>query len=134
MLFEIFKRPKTLFLTTLTLLLLIPQNIFAQSQVLNKQDIHKKMLNATQTRQDNIAKVRTFLTTDKAQKAIKSADMDPARVSSAVSTLSDSELADLASRSEKAQKDFAAGRISDRDILLIVLGIAALVLIIVAVR
>ena len=42
--------------------------------------------------------------------------------------------AQLASRAEKAQADFAAGNLSDRDLLIIVLAVAALVLIIVAVR
>jgi hypothetical protein len=48
--------------------------------------------------------------------------------------LSDAELAQLASRADKAQADFVAGTLSDRDLLLIILGIAALVLIIIAVR
>ena len=53
---------------------------------------------------------------------------------SAVSTLSDQELAQLASRANKAQADFAGGRLEDRDLILIILAIAALVLIIVAVH
>ena len=53
---------------------------------------------------------------------------------SAVSTLSDQELAQLASRSTKAQADFAAGRIEDHDLLVILVALAALVLIIVAVH
>jgi hypothetical protein len=60
--------------------------------------------------------------------------MDPAQVKTAVSTLSDQELAQLASRAEKAQADFAAGRLSDRDLIIILIAIAALILIIVAVR
>jgi hypothetical protein len=60
--------------------------------------------------------------------------MDPMQVKTAVSSLSDQELAQLASRSTKAQADFAAGRIDDRDLLIILVAIAALILIIVAVR
>jgi hypothetical protein len=60
--------------------------------------------------------------------------MDPERVKSAMATLSDQELAALALRSEKAQADFAAGALTDRDLLIILVGIAALILIIVAVR
>jgi hypothetical protein len=48
--------------------------------------------------------------------------------------LSDQDLAQLSSRAQKAQADFAAGNLSDRDLILIILGIAVLVLIIVAVR
>jgi hypothetical protein len=55
-------------------------------------------------------------------------------VKTAVSTLSDQELAQFAARSMKAQADFAAGRIEDHDPLVILVAIAALVLIIVTVR
>jgi hypothetical protein len=48
--------------------------------------------------------------------------------------MGDDELAQLSARSEKAQKDFAAGRISDRDLLIILVGVAVLILIIVAVH
>jgi hypothetical protein len=60
--------------------------------------------------------------------------MDTQQVKTAVSTLSDQELAQLAARADKAQADFAAGTLSERDLILIILGIAVLVLIIVAVR
>jgi len=60
--------------------------------------------------------------------------MDPGRVKAAVPTLSDQELAQIASRAEKAQADFAAGTIGNRDLLLILVAIAVLILIIVAVR
>ena len=60
--------------------------------------------------------------------------MNPQAVKSAVATLNDQELAQLASRASKAQSDFAAGNMSDRDLLIILVAIAALILIIVAVR
>jgi CHASE3 domain sensor protein len=60
--------------------------------------------------------------------------MDPRQVTTAVSTLNDQELSQLAARADKAQADFAAGNLSERDLILIILGIAILVLIIVAVR
>jgi hypothetical protein len=43
-------------------------------------------------------------------------------------------LAQLASRAGKAQADFAAGHLSDRDLIIILLAVVALILIIVAVR
>jgi hypothetical protein len=60
--------------------------------------------------------------------------MDPEQVKTAVASLSDAELAQLASRANQGQADFAAGNMSDHDLLIIVVCIAALVLIIVAVR
>jgi CHASE3 domain sensor protein len=60
--------------------------------------------------------------------------MDSKQVKDAVSRLSDSELSQLASRASKAQADFAAGTLSNRDLIIILVCIAALILIIVAVR
>jgi hypothetical protein len=60
--------------------------------------------------------------------------MDPEQVKNAVSTLSDQELAQLAARADKARADFVAGNMSDRDLIIIILAIAALILIVVAVR
>jgi hypothetical protein len=51
-----------------------------------------------------------------------------------VSNLSDEEVAQMASRVDKAQADFAAGNMSDRDLILILLAIVVLILVIVAVR
>jgi hypothetical protein len=68
------------------------------------------------------------------EKAFVATGIDPAQVKTAVSTLNDQELARLAARSEKVQADFAAGRLSDRDLLIVVLCLVALIVIIVAVR
>jgi hypothetical protein len=89
---------------------------------------------ATQSRQKNIARVNSFLSTPRAEKAMQSARIDVKLVKSAVSSLNDEELARLAARADKADADFAAARMSDRDLLWILVGIAALILIIVAVR
>jgi len=68
------------------------------------------------------------------QQAMKSKGIHPQQVTNAVSQLNDADLAQLAARSAKAQRDFAAGNIDNHDLLLILVGIAALILIIVAVR
>lgn len=106
----------------------------SQDHVVAPSDLQKEMVAATQNRQRNAETLTNFLTTPAAEKALKTAHLDATRVKSAVATLSDKEMADLAARANKAQTDFAAGRISDRDLLLILVGIAALILIIVAVR
>lgn len=58
----------------------------------------------------------------------------PRQVESAVSSLSDEELAQLATRANRARTDFAADSLSDRDLIILLIAIAALSLIIVAVR
>jgi hypothetical protein len=106
----------------------------AQSHVVSPADLQKELVAASQARQHNLDTVRQFLSTPTAEKAMKSARMDPREVKTAVSTLDDQELAQIAARADKAQADFAAGNLSERDLLWIIVAIAALVLIIVAVR
>jgi hypothetical protein len=118
----------------LATIFVVPQDVLAQSHVVSPADLQKAVLTASQTRQHNLAKVKEFFSSERAQQALKSAYMDPAQVKTAVSTLNDAELAQLASRADKAQADFAAGRLSDRDLIIILVAIAALILISVAVR
>ena len=80
-----------------------------------------------------LVQVEGFLSSAEAQQAMKSTHIDPQQVKNAIPQMNDDELAQLSARSEKAQKDFAGGRISDRDLLLILLGVAVLILLIVAV-
>lgn len=110
----------------------VPPSLRAQ-HVLSPTDIQKELVNATETRIKNREKVTELFSSKAAQKALKGAGMDPGQVKIAVATLNDAELAQLAARSDKLHEDFAAGKISNRDLLFIIVGIAVLILIIVAV-
>jgi hypothetical protein len=114
----------------------VPPSLMGQASthLVSRSDLQKAALSATQVRQQNLASVRQFLSSDRASKALQSAHIDATQVKNALSSLSDAELARLASRAQSSQADFAAGRLGDRDLLIIILAIAALVLIIVAVR
>jgi len=114
----------------------VPQSLLAQAtnHLVSPSDLHQAAIAATQARQQNIAKVREFFSSAQAQQAMKSARIDAEQVKGAVARLDDAELAQLASRVQKLQADFAAGNFSDRDLILIILAVVALVLIIVAVR
>ena len=104
-----------------------------QQHVVSPADIRKEVVNVTQTRRQNREKVRDLFSSKTAQNALKKAGIDPGQVQAGISTLSDAELARLAARADKAQADFAAGRISDRDLIIILVVIAVIILIIVAV-
>ena len=124
---------------SLTVCVLIPllgfsPSLSAQTHVVSPTDLHKEALAATSARRHNLETINRLLSSPQARKVLGAASIDPTQVNTAVSALDDEELARLAARSEKAQADFAAGRISDRDLLIILVGIAALILIIVAVR
>jgi len=116
------------------LLILCSMGILAQTHVVSQADIHKELVNSAQARRQNLQKVKRLFSSDETRKALESAQISPEKVDAAISTLSDDELARLASRSDKLDQDFAAGRINNRDLLIIIVGIAALILIIVAVR
>jgi hypothetical protein len=101
--------------------------------VVSPSDLQKAVVDASQTRQQNLDTLNSFLSTDQARQALQSARVSPQQVKKAVAGLSDEELAQLASRAQKAQADFAAG-MGDHDMILVVLIIVALILIIVAVH
>ena len=110
----------------------VPPILRAQ-HVVRSTDIHQELVKATDARTQNREKVTELFSSKEAQKALKGAGMDPGQVKTAVSMLSDAELAQLAARSDRAREDFAAGKISNRDLLIIIVVIAVVILIIVAV-
>jgi hypothetical protein len=134
--FDMKQAARILTACVLTTIFAIPQNLMAQAtaHVVSPADLQKAAVAATQTREQNLETVRNFLSSGKAENTIKSAHMDPQQVKDAVSNLNDAELAQLAARAQKAQANFAAGDLSDRDLIFIILAIAVIVLIIVAVR
>jgi len=114
----------------------LPQNLVAETaqHLVSPSELQQAAVKASTARQQNLDQVKQFFSSEKAQQALKSAHVNPEQVKSAVSTLDDAELAQLASRVQKTQADFAAGTLSDRDLIIILVAIAALILIIVAVR
>jgi hypothetical protein len=129
-----FRTVEILFVLLLGLALATPQDVFAQNHVVSSSDLQKDVAAASLTRQQNIAQLQSFLSTPEATRAMKTAHIDPQEVQKAVSQLSDQDLATLSARSQKAQKEFAAGDLSNRDLIIILVGIAVIILIIVAVR
>ena len=128
---------RTIRVSTACLLLVVfavPSNLLAQSHVVSLAELQQQTQAVSRARQNQLETLQRFLSTPAAQHALRSAHMDAAKVQAAVSSLNDQELALLAARASKAQADFAAGTMSDRDLLLILVAIAALILIIVAVR
>jgi hypothetical protein len=109
----------------------IPARAQDQQHVVSLGELSKDAARPAQTRQANEEAVRTLLSSEQGQKALKSAKLDYLKVDKAVGQLSGEDLAKLAERSRQAQADFAAGRISDRDLLWIIviaLGIIVLAL------
>ncbi len=118
----------------LAMAFMIPQDALAQSHVVSPAELQSAAAASSQARQQSLDTLQQFVSSPTAEKALKSAHMDAQQVKNAVSQLNDQELAQLASRASKANADFAAGTLSDRDLIIILVAIAALILIIVAVR
>ncbi len=106
----------------------------AQDHVVSPAEMRKEAVAATTTRQQNVETVNQFLSSPRVAPALEATHMNSAQVKTAVSKLSDEEVAQLAVRADKAQNDFAAGNISDRDLIFIALAALVVVIIIVAVR
>ena len=111
----------------------IPARAQDKQHVVSLSDLNKDAARPAQTRQSDEVAVRTLLSSDQGKEALKSAHLDYQKVDKAVGQLSDEDLAKLAARSRQAQNDFAAGRISDRDliwIIVIALGIIIIALVV----
>jgi hypothetical protein len=127
---------RALVLSTLLCMAGIPWQSQGQEKqhVVSLDELKKDAARPAEVRQANEAAVRNLLSTENGQKALKSANLDLQKVDQAVSQLSDEDLAKLAERSRQAQKDFAAGRLSDRDLLWIILIIVAVLILALALR
>jgi hypothetical protein len=121
------KRPMTLpgiqqFLRSLTVCILVMSlavapALSAQAHVASPDELQAAVLAATLSRQKNLETMVSFLSAPKTEKVMRAAHIDVKLVRSAVSSLTDEELARLAARADHAQRDFAAGRLTDRDLL-----------------
>jgi hypothetical protein len=133
---ERFRVVRALTATALAATFAIPQGLVAEvtDHLVSPTDLQKAAVDASARRQQDLDTLKGFFASEKARHALETAHMDPQKVESAVSSLSDAELAQLAARAHKAEADFAAGSMSDRDLIILLIAIAALILIIVAVR
>jgi hypothetical protein len=106
----------------------------AQQHVVSLNELKEDSAKPAQVRHSNEQAIRDLLGSAAGQKALQSAGVDYQKVDKAVGQLSDEEAARLATRARQAQKDFAAGTLSDRDLLWIILIIVAVLVVALAVR
>jgi hypothetical protein len=124
----------TLILSMLAALPLMSQT--TSDHIVPPKDLHQAVRAAAQARQDHLTKLDKFFASEPARKSFETVKLDPAKVSQALTLLSDEDLARLAAQSEKLQKDVAAGALTNQQItyILIALGTAVIILVIVAAR
>src|SRR5450432_243605 len=102
-----------------------------KQHVVSLNELSKASAAPAETRAANETAIRQLFVSEPGQKALKSAKIDYAKVDRAVGQLSDEDVAQLAGRSRQVQHDFAAGSLSDRDLLVIVI-IAVLIIALIA--
>jgi hypothetical protein len=102
-----------------------------KQHVVSLNELSKASAAPAETRATNETAIRQLFVSEPGQKALKSAKIDYAKVDRAVGQLSDEDVAQLAGRSRQVQHDFAAGSLSDRDLLVIVI-IAVLIIALIA--
>lgn len=119
---------------TLIAVFAVPQDALADEHVVSPSDLHQQALAAAKSRQERIQSVQKFFNSDTAKKALKAARMDSEQVQDAVAQMSDAELAQLAAKTETAQKDFAAGALTNQQITYIIIALATAVLILIIIK
>src|SRR6266481_6112015 len=112
----------------------VPARAQEKEHAVSPDQLRNDVRQSAATRQANEAAVREMFASEAGREALKSAGMDYQKVDQAISQVNDQDLARMAERSREVQKDFAAGRMSDRDLIIILLVAVALILIIIAVR
>ena len=93
--------------------------------------VKARIQGAQAARQEDIASLDTFLSSEAGGRAAARAGQDPSRLREAIASLSDQELHDLALRTARLKTDPAAGLTHDVEELLIIFLIVALVVIII---
>ncbi|HLW79275.1 MAG TPA: hypothetical protein VKU44_06715 [Terriglobia bacterium] len=103
----------------------------AQDHIVSPADLHQAVRNAAQARKQNIEKVDQFFAQPRVEAALKNAKIDPAQVTKAVPYLADDDLARLASRTDKVQRDIAAGSLTNEQLTYIIIALVTAVIIII---
>ena len=102
----------------------------AQDHLVSHQALQQQVQATSAKRQQNIADLSRFLSTPKAEHAMKEHHINPAEVQNAIPTLSSHELASLAARANHAQQQFAAGFLSSGMLLVVIIAIVVAVIVI----
>ena len=105
-----------------------------KQHVVSLSELSKDSAAPVQTRLANETAIRDLFSSEAGQKALQSAKIDYAKMDKAVGQLSDEDVARLADRSRQVEHDFAAGSLSDRDLLVIVIIAVLIIALIAALR
>jgi len=100
--------------------------------VVPAEEFQRRAAAASASRKEHAQKLERFFAALRARDPWLAVILPPARIEQAARMLSDEELAQLAARAEKAEKDFAAGALSNQHLTYIVIALAAAVIVLIA--
>jgi hypothetical protein len=101
----------------------------AEDHIVSSQTLQQQMVNSSAARQKDAATVAGFLASPAAEHALRSARMDSVQIRTAIPTLSNQELANLAARASDTQQKFSAGLITTGMLELIIVLIAVIIIV-----
>jgi hypothetical protein len=121
---------RILMVTSLAGLLFVSGLRAAGSHVVSPAELRAEVRSASESREQNLSKLREFLSSEAARKALASAHVDQAKVGRAVALLSDGELARLNAQVSQVQSDFAAGSFTTTQVTIIIVGVILIAVVI----
>jgi hypothetical protein len=120
------------FLSGLMVLLVfisIPVSYGADTHIVSTSDLQHAIQQQSQNRVENLAKVQNFFSSRLATDTLKGAKVDSIQIRKAVSTLSNEELARLASQTQKIQNDVAGGALTHRQVTYVIIAVTLVVIV-----
>jgi len=115
-----------------SLLAAVPGVLKADAHLAPSSELHQSIVEAQRTREANRKEVVEFFATPQVRKTLKASNLDLRKVETAVSFLSDDELAKLAMQSREMQRDLAAGALNNQQITYILIALVTAVIVILA--
>ena len=106
----------------------------ADQHVVSLGELNGDAAGPAEARRANEAEIRHLFATVDGQKALKTANVEFAKIDRAVSSMSDEDVARISSRAREIDRDFAAGSLSDHDLLLILIIALIVIILIVVLR
>ncbi len=125
---------KSILTLLLAATLAAPAGLRAGDHVVRAADIQKTIVAHAQERQGNLNRVQQFFASNQAARALENLPSVRRQIRHAISQLNDQELAQLAAKVDRAQRDFAAGALTNQQLTYIVIALATAVIILVIIE
>jgi hypothetical protein len=121
---------KTLTVLSMAVIALVAGQARAEDHLVSREAVRERVLDAATQRARSLSTIDAVLSTPEAVQAAASLGADTTQLRAALPTLSDAEIADLATRAEALQSDPVAGLDDDIRTLLIIFLIVAIVILV----